>query len=639
MISTINSSSNRITGLASGLETEELVTQLTQTTRNKINKASQQKQILEWKQEDYRSILTNLIGFNSKYFGSSSSNLTINKSLSQLTAQSSNTQYVKVVAGEDASSSSVYINDIKSLATAAKLQSSAAISPPLSFAVSLDNLESLPGKSMEVTLDGTAKTITFSDQAYVSSEDVATELTSLLNEAFGENRISVSGTDGNLTFSSENSILSIADSGIEGSEALDILGFSDEDVSSNRLDLNAALSSYTSLFGNDETFCFSINGEDFSFESTTTISKIIATINASDANVKIAYSNVTDTFTITSKETGTGSNITMEDTQGSFLDAIMAGSGTFTEGTNAVVTLSLDGSTDTNDLITITRNSNTFSLEGTTYTLQGMAQGTETENVNINVQLDIDSLVEKITEFIDGYNNLLGSITDKLYEERDSDFMPLTDDEEEELSESEAATWTEQARSGWLRNDSYLTSIATQMRSSLYTQIQKTDGSGEDIGIILADIGITTSDYTENGKLTIDETKLREALTQDPEKVLNLLTQESSVGYSLYNTSEKAQQRYNESGLLWRLNDIVKANINAVGKKGSLVQLVGNPNTGYVGISTYSKKISDIKETISDLSTKLQDEEDYYWSKFTAMETALNNLNAQSSWLSAQLSS
>ncbi len=639
MISTINSNTNRITGLASGLETEELVEKLTQTTQNKINKAKQQKQILEWKQEDYRTVLSDLVEFNSKYFGSSYSSLTVNSSLRQLNAESSNSQYVQAVAGNSSQSGSVYINDIKSLATAAKFQSSATVSPAISFTMSTENLDSLSGTSMQVTLDGTAKTITFSEGNYTSAEDVASELTSLLGAAFGTGRISVSGAGGKLSFSAENSTLKIGNSGVEGSEALDALGFTDNDVSSNRLDLSKTLSSYSNLFGDDSTFCFSINGKEFSFESGTTISKIISNINASDANVKVAYSNVTDTFSITSKETGSGSAISFEDTQGSFLSAIMGGSGTYTAGKDAVVTLSMDGSTDGSNLVTITRSSNTFTLEGTTYTLKGMAADNATENVTVNLQLDTDSLYDKIKGFVDSYNELLESITDKLYEERDSDFQPLTEDEKEELSDSEIETWTKQARQGWLRNDMYLTSIATNMRTAMYGEVQKTDGSGTDIGFILSDIGITTSDYTENGKLNIDEDKLRQALAKDAEGVLSLLTQDSSVGFSLYNSDDKAKQRYNESGLIWRINDIIKTNISSVGKKGSLIKLVGNPSTGYIGTSTYKEKISQIKEKISDLTEKLEDEQDYYWSKFTAMETSLNSLNSQSSWLASQLSS
>jgi len=639
-VSTISSSTNRITGLASGLDTDELVEDLTATTRNKIAKAEQQKQILEWKQEDYRDILTDLFDFSDKYFGSSSSSTLIGSSLNNLASTSSNSSYVTAIAGDNATSGSVYISDIVSLATAAKVQSSSVVSPELSFTVDTGNLSELGGQSMEVTLDGVTKTITFSEGTYTSSEDVATALGTLLDSAFGEGRINVSGTDGNLTFTTENSTLSIAEVETEGENALATLGFDDTDISSNRLDLSKTLAEYSSLFGSDETFSFTINGEEFSLASSTTLSKVISVINASDANVKIAYSSVTDTFTITSKETGAGSSLEFSDSTGSFLSTIMGGSGTATAGQDAVVKLSLNGSTDAADQITVTRSSNSFTLEGVTYTLKGMSAGSTEEGITVTTERDVDDLVDKITSFVNDYNELLEAINGKLYEERDSDFLPLTDDEKEELSDDEIETWTEQAREGWLRNDTYLSAIASSLRSALYTDVQKTDGSGESLALILADIGITTGDYTENGKLTIDEDQLREALTTDADSVLNLLTQSSTVSYSLYNTAENKTTRYNESGLLWRINDIIKANINTVGgKKGALINLVGNPNTGYTGTYTYSERINDVDDTIDELKDKLEDEEEYYYNKFTAMETSINTLNAQISYLTSQMSS
>jgi flagellar hook-associated protein 2 len=75
-----------------------------------------------------------------------------------------------------------------------------------------------------------------------------------------------------------------------------------------------------------------------------------------------------------------------------------------------------------------------------------------------------------------------------------------------------------------------------------------------------------------------------------------------------------------------------------VGKKGALIQLTGNPSTGFVGETTYSKKIGDIDTTIAQLKSTLADQEDYYWSKFTAMETAINSLNSQSAWMAQQFS-
>jgi flagellar hook-associated protein 2 len=114
-------------------------------------------------------------------------------------------------------------------------------------------------------------------------------------------------------------------------------------------------------------------------------------------------------------------------------------------------------------------------------------------------------LVDKITQFVNDYNELLDSITSKTTEEFDRNYQPLTDAEKETLTDSEIDSLTKKAKTGLLRNDIYLTGIATSLRSTLYKAVQKTDGTGENIDYILADIGITTSSYTENGKLKIDE--------------------------------------------------------------------------------------------------------------------------------------
>jgi len=638
--STSSTSTNRITGLASGLDTDTIVEGLSKATQAKIDKAKQQLEILEWKQESYRDVLTSLFDFNSTYFGTSSSSINIAKTLNTLKATSSNTSYVSAIASDSSKSSSVYISDITSLATSAKITSSSTISPDLSIAVDTGNLASLGGTSMNITLDGKTKTITFSDTTYSSAEDVATELGSLLEDAFGADRITVSCNDGVITFSADNSVLKIANSGNEGSEALDILGFDpDTENCSNRLNLGKTIADYSDLFGSDESFTFSINGKEFTFDNTTTLSKVISTINSSSAGVTISYSNISDKFTITSTETGTASSVNISDTSGSFLGAIMGGTGTSTAGTNAVVKLSLDGSTDEASMITVTRSSNTFTIDGTTYTLNGMASGTQTEGVTIKTALDTDTIYETISGFVTAYNELIGKITGLLNEERNNDYQPLTDTQKDELSDKEIEKWNEKAKAGWLRNDTYLTNIVSALRSSLYNAISSLDGSGESIGLIISDIGITTSDYTEEGKLTIDKDTLRAAIAKNAEGILKLFTQESSVGFSLYNSSENKTTRYNESGLLWRINDIIKANINTTGSKGPLVSLIGNPKTGYIGTYTYKERINEMETTIKKLKDKLEEEQERYYAKFTAMETSINSLNAQSSWLSAQLSS
>ena len=167
----------------------------------------------------------------------------------------------------------------------------------------------------------------------------------------------------------------------------------------------------------------------------------------------------------------------------------------------AVLTLSTDGRTDESSFIAITRNSNTFTLEGITCTLNAMAGGTGQEAVTVNVAFDLDQAIEKITAFVNDYNTLLGTITDKLNEEYNRDYQPLTEDEKESLTDTEIEQLTEKAKEGLLRNDIYLTTIASSLRSSLYTSVSTLSDAAQNIKYILADIGITTSSYKNSGKL------------------------------------------------------------------------------------------------------------------------------------------
>ena len=94
---------------------------------------------------------------------------------------------------------------------------------------------------------------------------------------------------------------------------------------------------------------------------------------------------------------------------------------------------------------------------------------------------------------------------------------------------------------------------------------------------LLSDMGITTGNYAEKGQLHIDTAKLKEALEADASKVLSAFTQKSSAGYSAYATTEQTQQRFNESGVLWRISDVMTKNLSTIGKKGALITLRGQP--------------------------------------------------------------
>ncbi len=58
----------QMTGMASGLDTKSIVESMLQVERSKVDKINQNKQILEWRQELYREMITDIKKFSNKYF-------------------------------------------------------------------------------------------------------------------------------------------------------------------------------------------------------------------------------------------------------------------------------------------------------------------------------------------------------------------------------------------------------------------------------------------------------------------------------------------------------------------------------------------------------------------------------------------
>jgi len=142
-------------------------------------------------------------------------------------------------------------------------------------------------------------------------------------------------------------------------------------------------------------------------------------------------------------------------------------------------------------------------------------------------------------------------------------------------------------------------------------------GSSVTGGISLYDLGITSAGYNENGKLVVDETKLKAALETKGSAIKDLFSQQ-------------------DTGLANKLNDIIlKATTTSggQGKRGSLIEVAGYESTISDIENNITKNIDAENKTKIKLETRLKAEETRYWAQFTAMETALSRLNSQSAML------
>lgn len=614
-ISNVLNSRLRLSGMASGLDTESMIKQLMKAEQYKVDKAKQEKQLLAWKRDDYRNMTSLLKGFSDSFMNVlSSTNMMSDNSYKAFSVNSSNSAVVTATANADAVAGTHSIA-VTQLATAASSVGS-TVSPILHGAAITPGDLNLTGKDFNIQLNGIAKNIKLDQDYSGDTAALISDLQTKINAAFGAGKITVAinGSD-QISFNSNDSKI-VINSGATGTDALGQLGIASG--STNRMNLSAKLST---------AGVFSINGIEFETNTNKSMRDIINEVNSSAAGVTLSYSEATDKFTMTSKVKGAGDAIKTTGT----LSLLGIPDGTVDNGQDAKMIY--DGTT-------ITRNDNNFTLDGVKYSLLAVSETVPIaidpdgyKKTSITLDQDVDKVYNNIKNFVEKYNELVSKITGELGEERDRDYLPLTDEQKEAMSETDIKKWEEKASSGMLRNDSLLSGMLNEMRNAIYSAIDGVNGG-------VYSIGIKTGDYTQKGKLIIDETKLKEAIKNKPELVASIFNKESETKYSVNLTSADKSKRTKESGIVHRLSDIIQANTttlkNSKGQKGLLIEKAGYAGD-YIDINSYiAKQIMDKDEQIDSLIDRLFDKEDQYYRKFAALEKAMSQMNSQSSWIAQQ---
>ncbi|UHA61594.1 flagellar hook-associated protein 2 [Metabacillus litoralis] len=321
---------------------------------------------------------------------------------------------------------------------------------------------------------------------------------------------------------------------------------------------------------------------------------------------------------LTKNDTGSGSKIQLVDTDSQ--DLFKSLGFVKTDGTvniDATGNLVVDTATGSKEGVNanftinglaVNKSSNNVTINNVTYNLH--SKGT----ADITVTGDTDNMVDKIVQFVNKYNEMIEKINGKLSEARYRDYQPLSDEEKESMSEKQVEMWEERAKSGLLRNDSILSSSLNKMRSNFYTPLNVTGATFTQI----SEIGITTSkNYRDNGKLLIDETKLREAIEKDPNAVYQLFNADGT------DTADK--------GIAKRLRDTISSTLKDVEEKAGKSTWT---NQKYA----IGKNLDSVDKQIDRFEARLTQVEDRYWRQFTAMEKAIQQANQQSTYLMQQFS-
>jgi flagellar hook-associated protein 2 len=241
-------------------------------------------------------------------------------------------------------------------------------------------------------------------------------------------------------------------------------------------------------------------------------------------------------------------------------------------------------------------------MAGVSLTLRGTT-GTGTVSVVVGSPgADTDAIKKKVSDFVDQYNSTVDFISGKLNEDRVVN--PTTD--------------ADRAK-GVLRGDTGLTSLLANLRASV-ADVFSGRASGSDQ---LSEVGVSTGASTGTGalnqdaiagKLTLDSTKLTEALAGDFSSVKSLFT--SSTG------------AYETEGLSQRLDRYVNPWINGDGTNASILSS---------RIDASSSLLTDMTAQMAEIDQRLSVREAALRQQFTDLETALAQIQSQGQWLSGQL--
>ena len=334
---------------------------------------------------------------------------------------------------------------------------------------------------------------------------------------------------------------------------------------------------------------------DITIASTDTLKDIITKINATTKDSGISATIIDGRLSLTAAQLG---DRTISATSATDLADKLALNPAAAGATQASLATGTSAKVTVNNTITLERNSNTIAdaIEGMTLNLKGTTAGS---SVSVSVADDTDNTLKVVKDFVEQYNSTVSFITEK-------------------LSVGNPTSTTNVA--GALSGDSTLMRLQSSLRQMLTggVAIQKTnptDPNETQKYDFIGSLGISVDRY---GKASIDETKLKEVITKEPDRVAGFFSRSITVD----GTTEKKKV-----GLAEKLQTVVNSFVDS--KDGMIT----------AKNKTYDKAMDDIAKKIEAFNVRMEAQRARYIKTFTALDTAMMQAESQMSYLSSQLTS
>ena len=249
--------------------------------------------------------------------------------------------------------------------------------------------------------------------------------------------------------------------------------------------------------------------------------------------------------------------------------------------------------------ITYTSSLNTYSINGLSITAMQATGDGDTNAITVTTATDTQAIYDKIKSFLTQYNSLINEMTSLYNADTAKGYEPLTDDEK--------------IKSSLLRRDDSLESVMNLMTNAM-SQPVTIDGKKYYLSSFgIKTLGFLNAPENQQNAYHIDgdeddtatsgnEDKLMAMINSDPDTVVSFMQQLTTNLYDAIGTKMKSST----------LSSIYKV----------------------YNDKEMASEYSDYTTTIKKWEQKLQDQEDAYYKKFSAMETALSKLQSQTSSLS-----
>jgi len=348
----------------------------------------------------------------------------------------------------------------------------------------------------------------------------------------------------------------------------------------------------------------------------TTIQQVVNKLK--DAGVNANFDEANGRFFVSAKGTGLEKDFTLTSDDPSIMTALgldEASGARRIEGSDAKIYV--NGAEFTNDSNTFAINGMTFTATGITITEDEMQaallNGTEDVGaVNVSVNTDTQGIYDKIKDFLTQYNAVINEMTSLFNADSSKGYEPLTDEEKDAMSDTEVEKWEAKIKESLLRRDDTLSGLISSMTSAMSKGV-KVDGKE----YYLSSFGIKTLGYMKAPKnaqnayhidgdaddvnTSGNTDKLMAALAEDPDTVLDFM---KGLADNLYKAVDGRMKSSSLSSVYTVYND-----------------------------KEMASEYSDYTSTITKWQERLEQQEEYYYKKFAAMETALSKLNSQTSSL------